>query len=73
MSFMPFMVKRILLKYVQMTDRPLFSFFRGQPGLALQSKKIGVRRHGHGPQKKKGLPAIQKSQTNTPSASPAEF
>jgi hypothetical protein len=24
MSFMPFMVKRILLKYVQMTDRPLF-------------------------------------------------
>jgi len=28
---------------------------------------------GHGPQKKKGLPAIQKSPTNAPSASPAEF
>jgi hypothetical protein len=51
----------------------LSATLRGQQGLALQSKKIGVRRHGHGPQKKKGLPAIQKSPTNAPSASPAEF
>ena len=51
----------------------LSATLRGQPGLALQSKKIGVRRHGHGPQKKKGSPAHTKWPTKGPSARPAEF
>ena len=49
----------------------LCATLRGQPGLALQSKKIGGQRHAQ--QKKKGLPASQKSPTNAPSARPAEF
>ena len=51
----------------------LCATLRGQPGLALQSKKIGARQHAPQRYKRKNLPASQKSPTNATSASPAEF